>query len=298
MIKSFLKLVRFTWAHQLNQGGRIRALSRIFRWQIASRLLPEASFLLPFVGEAGLLVRRGMTGATGNWYCGLDEINDMGLVLHALRPGELFIDVGSNIGSYSILAAAGAKANVIAIEPISQTFSNLSLNIRVNDLSSLVTAHCVGLSERPGTLTFSTSLDSMNHVLADGEEVDSQVIKVTTMDLMCEEKSPVVIKIDVEGHELSVLLGAENTMNKPSLLAVIIELNGSGLRYGIDDVDIDAWMIRKGFQRCEYSSINRRLTRRLELPKMSGNQLYVRDIDMLEQRLITATRVAIINGVV
>lgn len=244
------------------------------------------------------MVRRGMTGATGNWYCGLDEMEDMGLVLHALRPGELFLDVGSNIGSYSILAAAGVGANVIAVEPIAETFAILSANIRVNDLGMLITAQRVGLSDKPGTLSFTTALDSVNHVLADGEDADSQSIAVTTMDALCEPQSPIVIKIDVEGHELAVLKGAESTMANPALLAVIIELNGSGARYGIDDADIDAWMIRKGFERCSYSPIDRRLTRQVanaQLPKTSNNTLFVRDFDALQKRVRTAPMVTLVN---
>jgi len=298
MIISLVKLFRFALSHPLNRGGRIQALSRILRWQIAARLLPEASFLLPFVAGGGLLVRRGMTGATGNWYCGLDEMEDMGLVLHALRPGELFLDVGANIGSYSILAAAGVGANVISVEPIAETFSNLTANIRVNDLNSLISAHRVGLSDKPGTLFFTTALDTVNHVLADGEDAVAQAIAVTTMDAMCETQSPVVIKIDVEGHELPVLKGAERILANPALLAVIMELNDSGARYGIADADIDAWMIRKGFERCSYSPLDRRLIRQepnARLPKTSGNTLYVRDFVALEQRVRTAPSVALIN---
>lgn len=244
------------------------------------------------------MVRRGMTGATGNWYCGLDEMEDMGLVLHALRPGELFLDVGANIGSYSILAAAGVGANVIAVEPIAETFSILSANIRVNDLGRLITAQRVGLSDKPGTLSFTTALDSVNHVLADGEDADSQAIAVTTMDVLCEPLSPIIIKIDVEGHELAVLKGAESTMANPALLAVIMELNGSGARYGIADADIDAWMIRKGFERCSYSPLERKLIRQeanARFPKTSVNTLYVRDFVALEQRVRTAPSVALLN---
>lgn len=50
MIMQIAKLFRFAWSHPLNRDGRMQALSRILRWQIAARLLPEASFLLPFVG--------------------------------------------------------------------------------------------------------------------------------------------------------------------------------------------------------------------------------------------------------
>lgn len=52
-----------------------------------------------------------MTGATGNIYVGLHEFEDMAFLLHVLRRTDLFVDVGANIGSYTILAggAAGAK---------------------------------------------------------------------------------------------------------------------------------------------------------------------------------------------
>ncbi len=149
----------------------------------------------------------------------------MGLVLHALRPGELFLDVGANIGSYSILAAAGAGSQVFAVEPILQTFADLTANIRVNSLDRLITAHRVGLSDKPGTLSFTTRQDTVNHVLAAGEDADSEEIIVTTMDALCESQVPTLIKIDVEGHELAVLTGAEKTMAGP---------NTAGRHHGIE----------------------------------------------------------------
>ena len=51
----------------------------------------------------------GMTGATGNVYCGLHEFEDMALVLHALRPRDLFVDVGANVGSYTVLGGQPAR---------------------------------------------------------------------------------------------------------------------------------------------------------------------------------------------
>jgi FkbM family methyltransferase len=299
MIISLAKLIHFVWSHPLNRGGRMKAIFRVLRWQVASQVLPEASVLLPlFRGGAGLLVRRGMTGATGNWYCGLDEMEDMSLVLHALRPGDLFVDVGANVGSYSIIAAAGAKATVIAVEPIQETFSHLFANIRINDLSGSISAHCVGLSNKQGTLAFTTALDSVNHVLLDGEDEDSRAVAVTTMDALCAHQQPVVIKIDVEGHELAVLKGAESTLESPALLAVIIELNGSGSRYGINDAEVDAFMIHRGFRRCRYLPLERQLTFLDESPKNGGNTLYAKNIELLKQRVQSASRVALSSHII
>lgn len=72
---------------------------RFVRWQIESRLKEDVTF--DWIGDAKLVVGNGMTGATGNVYCCLNEFADMGFLLHLLRKGDLFIDVGANIGSYS-----------------------------------------------------------------------------------------------------------------------------------------------------------------------------------------------------
>src|SRR4051812_14088428 len=102
-------LVSFVWQHPLNAGSRWAALGRVARWQMASRLL-TAPVALPFVEGTFLLASRGMTGATGNWYCGLHEVHDMAFVLHLLRDGDHFLDVGANVGSYTILAGGAVGA--------------------------------------------------------------------------------------------------------------------------------------------------------------------------------------------
>lgn len=279
----------------MNRFGKLKALSRVLRWQFASRILPEASFVLPF-GNGKLFMRRGMTGATGNWYCGLDEVDDMGFVLHVLRRGDWFVDAGANIGSYSILAATGSGANVIAVEPILQTFASLQANIRLNNQEDLITAHCVGLSSCCGTLRFTTTYDTVNHVLAEGESAVNEEITVTTLDKLLGATIPTVIKIDVEGHELSVMAGAEKTLSSPNLLAVVMEINGSGIRYGIDDRELDDLMKRYGFEACRYSAIDKSLKTFAIAGKRSGNTIFVRNIEEIERRIKMAPKIRLVNG--
>ena len=50
--------------------------------------------MLPFVNRTHLIASHGMIGATGDWYCGLREYEEMGFLLHVLQPGDLFVDVG------------------------------------------------------------------------------------------------------------------------------------------------------------------------------------------------------------
>ena len=85
-----------------------------------------------------------MTGATGNIYTGLHEFQEMSFLLHMLRHDDLFVDVGANIGSYTVLASAVIGAKSISIEPIPNAFRNLMQNIILNDIKVRVTAHNMG----------------------------------------------------------------------------------------------------------------------------------------------------------
>ena len=71
----------------------------------------------PWIGGQRLSIRRGMRGATGNIYVGLHEFADMMLTLNFLREGDLFLDIGANVGSYTVLASGICRAVTWAFEP-------------------------------------------------------------------------------------------------------------------------------------------------------------------------------------
>lgn len=287
-----IQLPRFVASHPLNRKEPLRALSRLLRWQLASRLLRQP-VALPFVGDTRLIATTGMAGATGNWYCGLHEPDDMGFVLHALRPDSLFLDVGANIGSYSVLAAGAVGARVIAVEPLPATFAHLQTNIRHNDLSERVHAWCGGLSSKAGELAFTSGLDSMNRVALPGDTLATTVVPVRTMDDLCGDDIPNVIKIDVEGHEAEVLAGGARTLANGALMAVIMETDGSGLKFGVSDEALVATMIAHGFTQCRYDAIHRQLE---PGTSRSNNSIFVRDVAAMQARCRAAARYRLVNG--
>ena len=106
MYRRFINLLdtlRFVCRHPLNRKKPIAGLLRFVDWQIRSRVQGEVTH--PWVGGTKLAVRKGMTGATGNIYCGLHEFPDMAFVLHALKTTDVFLDIGANVGAYTILAS-------------------------------------------------------------------------------------------------------------------------------------------------------------------------------------------------
>src|SRR6476469_5615627 len=111
MLREIRQIAAFLSDHPLTRDHRAAAFARVCRWQIESRLRDEV--IVPWIGSIRLAVRRGMTGATGNVYAGLHEFADMAFTLHFLRPNDLFLDVGANIGSYTLLASGVCKARAI-----------------------------------------------------------------------------------------------------------------------------------------------------------------------------------------
>src|ERR1700740_1717867 len=106
-------------------------MARFFAWQVASRVRKEA-IVHDWIEGTKFFVRSHELGLTGNIYAGLHEFVDMGFLLHFVRSGDLFVDVGSNVGTYTILACGARGARGYAIEPVPGTFERLMRNIRLN----------------------------------------------------------------------------------------------------------------------------------------------------------------------
>jgi FkbM family methyltransferase len=290
-------LLSYVTSHPLNKGGRARALGRVLRWQLASRL-GLGAIALPFVSGTRLLATSGMAGATGNWYCGLHEHDDMGFALHFLRASDCLLDIGANVGSYTVLAAGGVGARVVAVEPILGTFRALRANVRLNDLDDRVTLLNIGLGAEEGTVRFTHDLDSMNHALAPGEVVESAIdVAVVTLDSIAEPVMPTFMKLDVEGYESQVLAGGRKTLRSETLRCLLIETNGSGRRFGVTDQALHAQVRDFGFAPARYDVLARSIT---SLPvdswnRSGGNTLYIRDIEECRERVRGAGRFKLVN---
>jgi len=230
-----------------------------------------------------------MVGATGNLYCGLHEFEDMGFVLHFLRSDDLFLDIGANVGTYTVLAAGVAGSSVLAFEPIQTTHMRLMRNVQVNSLHSRVVALNIGLGAESGSLIFSADLDSENHVLQTDMPIEGEItrVNVDSLDNVLGGRMPTLIKIDVEGFETEVIRGGVLAFNSPSLMAVLIELNGSGQRYGFSEKAIHDSFVDRGFSPYRYDPFDRRLTLRVDNGvNENGNTLYIRDEKSVQKRVL------------
>jgi len=238
-----------------------------------------------------------MTGATGNIYTGLHEFEDMAFIMHLLRAADGFVDVGANVGSYTVLASGVVGANSISMEPVPSTFLHLKDNIHLNAIGGKVSALNVGVGREHGVLKFTAALDTVNHVVAASEEgLETIEVEVKTLDDILEDFEPTLIKIDVEGFETNVIAGARKTLSNPSLLGVVMELNGSGSRYGFDEASLHAVMLDYGFTTFKYDPLTRQLMPNNRQSQNVGNMLYLRNVEQVIERIASAPKFTTNNG--
>ena len=277
MIKSFLRTWRFIDKHPLASRNKSLAIANWLKWQISSNIL-KMPVIFPWISQSKLVAERGMTGATGNIYAGLHEFNDMAFCLHLLRSGDLFVDVGANIGSYTVLASKVAEANSITLEPVPNTFERLQRNIGINEISSLVDARCCAVGATKGAIRFSSDCDTTNQVVDDKYKGTSVEVPVISLDEILQALKPTLIKIDVEGYEPEVMEGAKETLKSDSLLAILLETVNS---------EIENTLKENGFISANYDPFTRKVSTS-NVNNVSNNYLWIKNVDQVRERCQTA----------
>lgn len=249
---------------------------RYLRWQLYSGLSGR-DMLVPFIENLRLKLRRGYHASTGNYYLGLREFEEMSFLLHFLREDELFVDVGANIGAYSLLASGICGAASIAFEPDDDCRQFLKEQIAINKLQNLIRTdgRVVGAEEE--FVFFSEGRGMNNQVLSGGGKKKEQVV----LDQLLAEKYPALIKVDVEGFEHAVFSGMQKLLKRESLRALIVELDGKG------EEEREQWVLdllmSEGFKAYQYEVANRALTPAGRIH--TGNFLFIRDLDLVQEKL-------------
>lgn len=275
----------YLWAHPLGRQQRVATLWRWAAWQARCRL-SRGPHVRPWIAGTRLVVERGMTGATGNLYVGLHEFDEMAFALHLLRPGDLFVDVGANVGSYSVLAAGACGADVVAFEPLARARASLLANLAANGLESRVQVLAKAVGSAQGVLRMTAGLDTANHVLRPGDDMASTVqVPVTTLDAELAGRAPALVKIDVEGHDAEVLAGASVVLSNTQ--AVVVELGHAATADRL---------VQAGFSACAYDGLTRSLSV-LARPtaNRAGNAWFVRDVAWARARCTAAPRMPILG---
>jgi FkbM family methyltransferase len=172
------------------------------------------------------------------------------------RPIKNIIDVGANVGLYSLYAKFLQNTNFYSFEPFKKTFDVLNKNIELNNITNVKTFN-IGLSDKKETKELKISFDNNGlNTLGDNplrfNTDDVTLIEVDTIDNLFYDKNIEVnyIKIDTEGFEYYILTGAKKTIEK---YKPIIQLEWNKTNMNQSNVSED--MLNKLLEEIEYKEI-------------------------------------------
>lgn len=180
------------------------------------------------------------------------------LIKKYLKREQVFIDVGANIGAITLIASkiVGLSGKVFSYEPSSEMFKKLLLNIELNKkYSSNIFLRNIGLGDKkdfkeltpddqaPGTFIVLNSHDVITR-----SKKEREIIEIDTLDNDYNKlfKSINFIKLDVEGYELQVLLGAQNCLKKFHPILIIENNNMLNIEKFLSDFNYDFYNIYPG----------------------------------------------------
>jgi FkbM family methyltransferase len=166
------------------------------------------------------------------YFLGYFEFRETRAALRILRPGDCFVDIGANIGWYTLLAArrVGPSGRVIAFEPSAPVFDHLARHVQLNGFTN-VTLEKRAIADRTGQAVLSGAspenqglgslLPAAAAAAAPGEDVD-----VVRFDDYFADRRPGAVrlmKVDVEGAELLVLRGMADALAAKVCDYILIE---------------------------------------------------------------------------
>lgn len=222
---------------------------------------------------------------------------DLGFLRQLLRAGDTIVDVGANVGSHAIplAKALGTTTPVYAFEPHPRVFAQLQANAQLNHLPNLH-LYNLALGDREGEVAFSdVRSDDYNRVLP--TNTGALTVRMMPLDRFqpLAETPITLLKIDVEGYELFVLRGAEETLTRTEFL--YLEANAShSHEYGTTVQDLASYLRTRGWTLYRVADSDT-LTPLPETPAVAEweNWLAVRRPDALHERL-KGSRVRILSG--
>jgi FkbM family methyltransferase len=220
-----LRLVfKSIWQNPGNRGSRLRKSAAAVAWQVRKRTLrtPHVLFLAngaKFKAYPDCVVSSSLV------YSDWPEFHEIQFVRRMLKPGDLVLDVGANVGHISLLVSdiAGAE-NIFAFEPTPISFRRLTENWKLNHWpTSNLYQIAVGRSAGTVCIPDTTSPETKNAIhSAAGAMVTVEVPLVSLDQLRTQWRGRRIglLKIDVEGYEKEVFAGAQELLReeRPRLL--------------------------------------------------------------------------------
>jgi FkbM family methyltransferase len=177
------------------------------------------------------------------------------------KPGDTVLDLGANIGWYSVLAASivGSAGSVLAFEPDERNTRLLQMNVAVSDQHSIIKIYPYAVGENEGEAQFYKSETNLgdHRLFSDGMSRETCSVNVITLDSFFSgenQKLPEIVKSDTQGSEAKILKGAKTLFSNGWRPVMILEFWPFGLtKSGDDPLRLWEYLVNLGYEIYEIS---------------------------------------------
>jgi FkbM family methyltransferase len=229
------------------KGRLVRAVLRAFN----GRRLPSVYGPQMIVRAGDATNRFALLGTLA------EDYRDVHAEIMAMSPGDCFVDIGANLGLFTMVASRhlGTDGRVISFEPNQKTFCDLAGNLAENHCTNVVPV-CAGVSNTTARVAFDPGPADHSGVAHISETGSSAIMvlgsqQIADLILNIAAGRRMTVKIDVEGHENQVIEALMPLLEQRQLAKMIVEVDADNLaEHGTTRDTLFARLAEKGLKPC------------------------------------------------
>lgn len=237
-VKIVLGDLRTIFKHSYNKQNKFKAISRYFQY-LRYKTSNNKQRILDVWDNRKIIWYNDSVQSVWLMFNYIIDWEEFNLIQNTFKCNTVFIDVGANIGYYSIWASKfNPDGKIYSFEPSEINFRHLNENISCNNLFSQIIPIQKAVAATSGHISMTANLDTLNHIVKnEPDEENRNIIKVSSISLDdFAEKEKILfidyLKIDVEGFELDVLMGSEKLLIGKKIGIIQMEINNALLHSG------------------------------------------------------------------
>jgi FkbM family methyltransferase len=284
-----LNTLSYIWTHPNCQQYQFQSILKFIGWQLYKRLTHQ-HLDLQLLPNVKLRCHPDSRSAATVLYCGLYDYDEMNFLLRYLRAEDSFLDIGSNVGVYTLIAASKISSGAIySFEALPKNYTRLQENLRLNQFEQVKT-YAIALSDRTGTVALNLAEgDSMPFITYRATD-NTITVPTDTLDNLLQNQplaKLTLAKMDIEGAEILALKGAVSLLKQQRPHVWILEINHTVSHFGHQKQDIVDFLDKYGYNLYRYNANTNQLSPVTIEKKQGNNVLVIADstVDFVRDRL-------------
>lgn len=274
---NYLLSFRKVLNHPNNKKAKINTLGRLFLWKL-NQLFLHKPVTVDLTPEIKCVCHPDSSFGSLIVYTKFPEYAEMNFLYDYLEKDDIFVDVGANIGAYSLIAASKIKTGkIFSFEPSPKALKYLKENIQINNIKHIVTIVDKVVSDKNGFEKFISGKHSEVDRIGGKSDLFHKIKTIPSITLdkfLTIQKIPYVdlIKIDIEGAELKALKGLREFLVRDKVGAILFEINSNCKDYGYVEDDIFHFLENLGFSLYSFAEENK--IKKLNRNKLPGSLMF------------------------